>query len=154
MVKGKMEETTGWRGQNECQIEAEEKRNGRFVGAAETSKELAEWRRLQRNNLNMLCLLKSKDWSQCHRKSSWQERRSHLCQKEKEQSRQSRVPHHVGGRESRWVRAALWRERGRSEQEHKEERVDSTVIEDRFQRGKGGHAKRASLIDVEGGISG
>ena len=42
-----MKERTGWRGQNESQIGGEEKRNGRLVGAAETSKELAEWRKLQ-----------------------------------------------------------------------------------------------------------
>ena len=41
-------------------------------------------------------------------------------------------------RESRWARAAPWRERGRSEREHEEERVDSTVKEGRFQRGKSG----------------
>ena len=39
-----MEERTGWRGQNESQTEGEEKRNGRLYGAAETSKERAEWR--------------------------------------------------------------------------------------------------------------
>ena len=37
-----MEERTWWRGQNESQIRGEEKRNGRLVGAAETSKERAE----------------------------------------------------------------------------------------------------------------
>ena len=36
-----MEERTGWRGQNESQIIGEEKKNGRLVGAAETSKERA-----------------------------------------------------------------------------------------------------------------
>ena len=36
----------------------EEKRNGRLVGAAETSKERAEWHRLQQKNLNILGLLK------------------------------------------------------------------------------------------------
>ena len=51
---------TGWRGQNESQIGEEEKRNGRFYGAAETSKELAEWRRLQRKNLSILGLPKEK----------------------------------------------------------------------------------------------
>ena len=45
-----MEERTAWRGQNKSQI-GEEKRNGRLVGAAGTSKERAEWRRLQRKNL-------------------------------------------------------------------------------------------------------
>ena len=34
-------------------------------------------------------------------------------------------------RESRWARAAPWREKGGSEQEHEEERVDSTVKEGR-----------------------
>ena len=45
-IKGKMGERTGWKGQNGSQMEGEEKRNGRLVGAAETSKECAEWRRL------------------------------------------------------------------------------------------------------------
>ena len=84
-----MEERTGWRGQNESQTGGEEKRNGRLYGAAETSKERAEWRRLQRKNWNILGLPKSKEWPQCHRESSWQERRSRPCQKEKEQSRLS-----------------------------------------------------------------
>ena len=46
-----MEERTGWREQNESQIIGEKKRNGKLVGAAETSKERAEWRRLQRKKL-------------------------------------------------------------------------------------------------------
>ena len=45
-LRGKMEERTGWRGRNESQVGGEEKRSGRLVGAAETSKEHAEWRRL------------------------------------------------------------------------------------------------------------
>ena len=60
-----------------AKVRQEEKRNGRSVGAAETIKERAEWRRLQRNNLNI---------------SSWQERQSRLCQKEKEQNRLSKAP--------------------------------------------------------------
>ena len=40
--KGKMEERTGWLGQSESPTGGEEKRNGRLVGAAETSKERAE----------------------------------------------------------------------------------------------------------------
>ena len=47
-IREKMEERTGWREQNESQIVGEEKRNGRFIGAAEASKERAEWRRLRR----------------------------------------------------------------------------------------------------------
>ena len=89
-----MEERTGWQGQNESQIIGKEKRNSRLVGAAETSKELAEWRRLQRKNLSILGLPKRKDWPQCHRESSWQERRSRPYQKEKEQSRLSKAPDH------------------------------------------------------------
>ena len=91
-----MEERTGWRGQNESQTGGEEKKNGRLVGAAEASKERAEWRRLQRKNLSILGLPKRKEGPQCHTESSWQERQSRPCQKEKEQSRLSRVPDHEG----------------------------------------------------------
>ena len=56
-----MEKRTERRGQNESQIIGEEKRNGRLVGAAETSKERAEWRRLQRRNLSILGPLKRKE---------------------------------------------------------------------------------------------
>ena len=44
-------------------------------------------------------------------------------------------------------------ERGGSEREHGEERVDSTVKEGRFQGGQGGQASRASLEEVEGSMS-
>ena len=44
--------------------------------------------------------------------------------------------------------------RGGSEREHGEERVDSTVNEGRFQGGQGGQARRASLEQVEGSMSG
>ena len=76
------ERIIGRRGQNESQIVGEEIKSGRLVGAAETSKERAEWRRFQRKNLSILGLLNRKEWPQCHRESSWQERRSRLCQKE------------------------------------------------------------------------
>ena len=56
-------------------------------------------------------------------------------------------------RESRWARAAPWRERGGSEREHGEEKVDSTMKEGRFQGGQGGQARRASLGEVEGSVS-
>ena len=92
----------------------EEKRNSKLVGAAKTSKEHAKWRRLQRKNLNKVGLMKRKEWPQCHRESSWQVRQSRLCQKEKKQSRQSRVPDRERGRvkvsESRTLRL-----KGRSE---------------------------------------
>ena len=148
-----MEERTGWRGQNESQIIGEEKKSGRLVGAAKTSKEHAEWRRLQRKNWSILGLPKRKEWPQCHRESSWQERRSHLCQKEKEQSRLSKPPDHEGG-ESQGGRELHLGKRGGSEQEHGEERVDSTAKEGRFQGGNGGQARRASLEQVEGSMSG
>ena len=67
-------------------------KNISLVGAAETSKECAGWCRFPRKNLSILCLLKRKEWSQCHKWSSWQVRHSRLCQKEKEQSRLSRAP--------------------------------------------------------------
>ena len=41
--------------------------------------------------------LAEKERPQRHRESSWQERRSRPCQKEKEQSRLSRVPNNEGG---------------------------------------------------------
>ena len=66
-----------------------------IYGVAETSKERAEWRKLQRKNWNILGQPKRKEWPQCHRESSWQVRRSRPCQKEK--SRLSRVPDHEGG---------------------------------------------------------
>ena len=112
-----------------------------LVGAGETSKELAEWHRLQQKNMNILGLPKRNEWPQCHRESSWQERRSRLYQNEKEQSRLSRVPDHEGGE-------------SQGEREHGNERVDSTVKEGRFQGGKGGQARRASLEEVEGSMSG
>ena len=45
------------------------------------------------------------------------------------------------------------RKRG-SERDHGVERVDSIVNEGRFQRGQGGQARRASLEEVEGSMSG
>ena len=53
----------------------------------------------------------SKEWPQCHKESSWQVRQSHLCQKKKEQSRQSRVPDHEG-RESQGGREQHLGEKG------------------------------------------
>ena len=148
-----MEERTGWRGQNESQIIGEEKRNGRLVGAAETSKERLEWRRLQRKNFNLLGLPKRKEWPQCHRESSWQERRSRPYQKEKEQSRLSKALDHEG-EESQGGRESQLDERGGSEREHGVERVEFTVKQGRFQGGKGGQARKASLEQVERSMSG
>ena len=91
------------------------KRSGRFVGAAETSKERAEWGRLQGKNLSILGLLKKKEWTQCHRESSWQVRRSRFCRKVKKQSRQSRIPDHEGERVKVSESRTLTREGDQSE---------------------------------------
>ena len=48
----------------------------------------------------------------------------------------------------------LARKRGRSEQEHGVGRVDPTVNEGRLQEGTGGQARRATLEQVEGSMSG
>ena len=103
----------------------EEKRNGRLVGAAETSKELAEWPRLQRKNLSILGLLKRKVSSVPQREQLASTPELPLP-KEKEQRHLSKASPYEGGRESRWARAAPWRER-----EHEEERVNSTAKEGR-----------------------
>ena len=116
-----MEERTGWRGQNESQIVGE-KRSGRLVGAAETSKERAEWHRLQRKNLSVLGLLKRKEWPQCHRESSCQERQSRLCQKE--QSRLSRVPGHEGGESQGGREPHLARERRIGKRQRSQKIID------------------------------
>ena len=58
------------------------------------------------------------------------------------------------GSESRRARAAPWRERGGSEREHEDEKVDSTVKEGRFQREEGGQARKASIGEAKGGMSG
>ena len=56
--------------------------------------------------------------------------------------------------ESQGGREPYLGERGGLEREHGEGRVDSTVNEGRFQGGNGGQAKRVSLEQVEGGMSG
>ena len=117
--------------------------NDRHVGAAEISKERAEWRRLQRKHLSILGLPKRKEWSQCHRESSWQECCSRPCQKEKEQSYQFKAPDHEWERVKVGESLTLAREREGSEQEHEEERVDSTVKEGRFQSTKGRASKKS-----------
>ena len=104
-----------------------------------------------RKSLNIFGLLKKKEWPQCHRESSWQECRSCYCQKK--QSRQSKVPYHMGERVNMSESRTLKKGRGGSEKEHEEGRVDSTVKEGRFQREKGGKARRASLEQVAGSMS-
>ena len=135
-----MEERIELREQNESQTGGEEKKNIRLVGAAETTKERAEWRRLQRKNWNILGLPKRKEWLQYHRESSWQERRSRPYQKEKEQSRQSRVPDHEGGESQGGREPHLGKSEGR--------------IRARAWRGKGGlHRERRQIPRRKGRAS-
>ena len=47
--------------------------------------------------LDILGLLRRKEWSQCHRESRWQVFGSRLCQKVKEKCHLSRAPDHEGG---------------------------------------------------------
>ena len=118
-----------------------------------TSKELAEWRRLYQKNLSILGLLKRKEWPQCHRESSWQERQSRLCQNKRNRAVSSE--HHIiRGGESQGEREPHLGERRGSEREHGEERVDSRVKEGKFQGEERGEATRASLGEVEGSMSG
>ena len=53
-----------------CLRGEEEKKNGTHVRAADTIRELTEWRKLHRNNLNMLGMPKGKEWPLHHRVSS------------------------------------------------------------------------------------
>ena len=103
--------------------------------------------------MNILGLLKKKEWPRCHRESNRQVSRSRLCEEEKEQSRLSRVPDHEG-RESQGGRGPHLGERGGSEREHEKDGVDSTVKEGRFQGEKGEQARRVSLGDVEESMNG
>ena len=104
--------------------ESDRRRSDRLVDAAETSKELAEWRRLQQRNLNKLGLLKRNEWPRCHRESSWQVRQSRPCQKEKGTEPSVQSTRSWGGGErvkvgesrtlarEKMIRARAWRGKG------------------------------------------
>ena len=83
----------------------------------------------------------------------WQVRQSRLCQKEKEQTGLSRSSDHEVG-ESQGEQKSQLMEREGSEREHGKESIESTVNEGRFQGGEGGQARRASLGEVKGSMSG
>ena len=51
-------------------------------------------------------------------------------------------------------KAAPWQESRGSEREHEKERVDSTMKKGIFQGGKIGQARRASLANIKGSMSG
>ena len=112
-----MEERTGWRGQNESQTIGEEKRNGRLYGAADTSKERAEWRRLQRKNLSILGLPNRKEWPQCHRETAVGKNAGAAIAKRKPNRAVYPEYQIMRGRESRWarvrgIRARAWSRKG------------------------------------------
>ena len=125
-------------------------RYGRLVGAAETSKELAEWRGFEWKNLNKLGLLNKKEWPQCHKVSSWQGHQSCLCEKEK--NRSISPDRQIMTRERVKVKGGgpHFGKRGKgSEREHGEERTSSALTENGLQEGgKAGQAKRTSLGEV------
>ena len=89
-VKGKMEERTEWRGQNENQIEGEEKwKTCWCCGDQQSACRMVQ---ASAEKLKHTELAEKKRWPQCYRESSWQVRQSRLCQKGKEQNRLSRAP--------------------------------------------------------------
>ena len=98
-----------------------DRRSGRLVGASETSKEHAEWRRLQRKNLKMLRLLKGKGRPQCHNDSSYEVRQSLLCQKGKKQNLMPRAPDRKRAFRVTEVKRAAPKERKRDEYSSAEE---------------------------------
>ena len=127
-----------------------DKRNSKFVGASETSGDLAECRRLQQKNLNILGLLKRKGWPQCHKESSRQVCQSRLYQKKKEQSHLSRSPDREmkGGREplldeKKGVRAGACGGRNKFYSEGRQ-----------VPKKKGEQPKKASLEEVDGNWAG
>ena len=94
-MRGKMEERTGWRGQNERQTGEEKwqtlwccRDQQRACRIAQASAETLEHTGPAK---------KERVASVPQRENSWQERRSRPCQNEKEQSRLSRVPGHGVG---------------------------------------------------------
>ena len=103
-------------------------------------------------NLNILSLPKRKEWPQCHRESSWQELQSRLCQKEKEQSRLSKAPDHEGEDSQGGREPHLGEKEG--DQSKSMERKGWTPPWRKADSKKGGKARRASLEQVEGSMSG
>ena len=105
-----------------ARVREKKKRSSRHFGAAETSKERAEWPRLQQRNVDTLGLLKGKESPQCHNENSFQVRQSRSCQKEKELSPLSRSPDRGGERikvsenrtlaRKRQIRVGAWRGKG------------------------------------------
>ena len=145
-----MEERTGWRGQNESQTGEEEKRNGRLVGVAETSKERAEWPRLQRKNW---ACRKGKSGLSATERAVGKNAGAALAKSKRNRAVCPEYQIMRGERVKMGDSRTLARVRG-SEREHGVGRLDSTVKEGRFQGGQGGQARSASLEQVKGSMSG
>ena len=76
-----------------------------LVGAAETSKELAKWCRLQRRNLSILGLPKRKERPQRHKESSWQVRQATFAKRKR--NRAASPEHQI----LRWERVKMSKSR-------------------------------------------
>ena len=94
-----------------------------------------------------------KDWRQCPEKAVGKYAGAAFAKRRKNRAVSPEYQIIRGERVKVSENRTLARERG-SEWKHEKERVDSTVKEGRFQGGKGGQARRASLEQVEGSMSG
>ena len=144
-----MEERTEWRGQNESQIEGKEK--WQTCWCCRDQQRTCRMAQASAEKLEHTGPAEEKGVASVPQREQLASTRQEAKRK-KEQSRLSRVPDHEGG-ESQSGRE-LHLARGGSEREHGVERVDSTVKEGRFQGVKGGQARRASLEQVQGSMSG
>ena len=126
--------------------------SGRLVGAAETSKEHAEWCRLQQKTLNILGLLK-RVASVPQQRAVGKYAGAAFAKRERNRAVSSEYQIMMGEGVKVGESCTLARQRGRSEREYEEKRVGSMMKEGRFQRGKEGQARRTSLEEVEESMS-
>ena len=82
-------EKTRWRGQSESHIEEEKWQTCWCCRGQLRASKMVQ---ASAEKLEHIGPAKRKEWPQHHRESSWQVHQSRFFQKEKEQSRQSRVP--------------------------------------------------------------
>ena len=137
--------------EDRTRVIGEEKRSGRLVGVAETSKERAEWRRLQRKNLYRTFRKGKSGLSATERAVG---KNTGAAFAKRKRNRAVCPKHQIMGGESQGGREPHLGERGGSEREHQEKKVNYAMKEGRFHEGKGGQARRASLEQVEGNMSG
>ena len=115
------------------------------------SKELAQWHRLHLKNLSTLGLLRRKDIATKRAVGKY----AGVTLAKKKRNRTVCPEYQIMRGEKVKVSGSRTLEReGRSEQEHGEERVDSTVKEGTLQGGEVKQTRRASLGKVKGSISG